>query len=578
MTSIVDAESVLAIDIGALNTRVLLFDVVDRQYHLIAAASGPSTDGAPFFDINEGVHIALGRLQEITGRIFTDEHASLILPTQADGSGVDRLALTVSCGRDFKLMAMGLLSDVSLRSAQRLAGTAYGRLVESIGLNDRRRFDGQLDAILQSRPDIIILSGGTEKGASRSVGRFVDLITMACRVLPKEYHPKVLYCGNSALSKRVREHLERETVVVAAPNIRPTIDQEDLAPAELYLAKVEAKLRTLQVGGLEALASLASSTVLPSAYALGRMMRFTSELSDLSKGTLGVDLGASATTLALAAAGSLQLNVFRGLGMGGSLSSALEQIPIEDIARWVPYELSKNEIQDYLHQKSLFPTSLPVTRETLAIEQAVARQILHQAVWQMLNRWPETEVSFERVFVSGATLAQAPTPAQTLMMALDGIQPVGINVFMLDPYGLSQALGAVATTNSLLPAQIIDSGAYHNLGTVICPVSNAKPGTVILKMRIVFEDGSETFVEVNQGTLVPLPIRSGQMVHIEIDPQHGAVLDPCLPRLRRFRITGGLCGALVDARGRPLSLPADAARRRDLLLRWARIMEERRPV
>jgi len=578
MTSLVDAESVLAIDIGSLNTRVLLFDVVDAQYHFIAAASGPTTAGAPYFDISEGVHIAISRLQEITGRVFSDTDTRLIMPSQANGSGIDRLALTTSCGPDFNILAMGLLSDVSLLSAQRLAGTTYGRLVESIGLNDRRRFDAQLDAILQARPDIIILAGGTEKGASRSVGKYVDLIGMACRVLPKAYHPKVLYCGNGALAKRVKEVLEHETVIVTAPNIRPTIDQEDLSPAGLSLAKVAAKLCTLQVGGLRELASLASSAVLPSAYALGRMMRFSSGLSDLSKSTLGVDLGASATTLALAVNDDLQLNVFRSLGIGISLAAALEQINIEDIARWVPYDLSIQEIQDYLYQKSRFPASLPLTQETLAIEQAMARQILHQATEQMLHRWPAAEVSFERVFLSGAVLTQAATPAQTLLMALDGIQPVGINVFMLDPYGLSQALGVIAGSNTLLPAQIIDSGAYHNLGTVICPVSNARPGTVILKMKITYGDGSETRIEVKQGALVPLPIRSGQIVHIEADPQHGAVLDPCLPRLRRFRITGGLCGALVDARGRPLALPAAPVRRNDLLLRWARVMEEKRPA
>ncbi len=578
MTSLVDAESVLAIDIGSLNTRVLLFDVVDGQYHFIATASGPTTAGAPFHDVGEGVHIALIRLQEITGRIFLDNEAHLIVPSELDGSGVDRLALTLSCGRDLNLMAMGLLADVSLQSAQRLAGTTYGCLVDSIGLNDRRRFDAQLGAILQAHPDLIILAGGTEKGSSRSIGKFVDLITMACRVLPVEKRPKVLYCGNGTLAKRVVESLERENAVVSAPNIRPTVDQEDLSPAEFQLAKMVAELRLSQLGGLNDLAALSSSTVLPSAYALGRIMRFSSELSDLSKATLGVDLGASATTMALATAGSLQSSVFRNLGMGGALYKSLQQVRIEDVARWVPFDLPHDEIQDYLYQKSMFPASLPMTPETLAVEQAMARQILRQAMLQVLNRWPATEVSFERIFLGGAMLSQAPTPAQSLLMALDGIQPVGINVFMRDPYGLSQALGAIAGSNALLPAQIIDSGAYDNLGTVICPVSNAKPGTVILKIRIVYEDGADARIEVKQGALVPLPIRNGQAVNIEIDPQYGTILDPCLPRLRRFKIIGGLCGALVDARGRPLALPADAARRSELLLRWAQIMEEKRLV
>lgn len=576
MTSLVDAESVLAIDIGSQNTRALLFDVVDGQYHLISTAAAPTTAGAPFRDIGEGVHLALARLQDITGRTLTSSEAQLILPSQADGSGVDRLALTCSAGDDLNILTMGLLSDVSLQSAQRLAGTTYGRVVESIGLNDHRRIDAQLDAALQARPDIVIIAGGTEKGATRSVNKLVDLIMMQCQVQPKESRPKVLYCGNSALAKRVKETVERETVVIVAPNIRPNIDDEDLAPAETMLAKITAKLRTLQIGGLESLAQLSSSPVLPSAFAMGRMMRFSSDLSDLPKATLGIDLGSSSTTLAVATADNLQLNVFRSLGMGSSLQQALQQVRLEDVTRWIPFDIPAADVRDYLYQKTLFPAMAPMTRETLAIEQAMARQILSVATQRTVERWPGTELSFERVFISGATLAQAPTPAQSLLMVLDGLQPQGVNVLMLDPYGLSQALGAIAGSNTLLPAQIIDSGAYASLATVLCPVSDARHGTLIMRLLITYEDQTEARVDIKQGSLVPLPVRNGQIAHLEVEMLHGAELDPCLPRLRRFKIVGGLCGAVVDARGRPLSLPVDQVKRQEQILRWARGMEERR--
>jgi len=53
---------------------------------------------------------------------------------------------------------------------------------------------------------------------------------------------------------------------------------------------------------------------------------------------------------------------------------------------------------------------------------------------------------------------------------------------------------------------------------------------MILKLKIAYEDGTETRVEAKQGALTPLPIRNGQTAHLEIDTLHGAVLDPCLPR------------------------------------------------
>jgi hypothetical protein len=264
--------------------------------------------------------------------------------------------------------------------------------------------------------------------------------------------------------------------------------------------------------------------------------------------------------------------------MGASLSPALQHIRLEDIARWVPFDIPDSMVRDYLYQKSLFPAMLPMTREALSIEQAMVRQILRSATVRMLERWPGTALSFERIFISGGALAQTPNPIHSLLMLLDGLQPVGINVVMLDPYGLSQALGAIAGANTLLPVQIVESGAYANLGTILCPVSDAKPGTNILRLKITYEDGSDMRVEVKQGMLVPLPIRNGQVVQMEVEAQHGTVLDPCIPRLKRFKITGGLCGAVVDARGRPLSLPEDPVQRRELLIRWSRAMEERRPA
>lgn len=278
MTSIVDAESLLAIDIGSVNTRALLFDIVDGQYHFLAAGSSPSTDGAPFFDVSEGVHIAVSRLQEVTDRPLLSQEHRILIPTQPDGSGVDRMAITLSTGPDIHIVTLGLLSDVTLESAMRLAATTYGQVVEKIGLNDHRPQDAQLDALLASNPDLIILAGGTDRGASRSVGKLVELVLLACKTLPADVRPKVLYCGNQALSKRIQDVLGKITEVRVAPNIRPTIDVEDLSPASQILSKMVASMRGNQMPGLDALSSVSSVPVMPNANALGRVIRFFSGL------------------------------------------------------------------------------------------------------------------------------------------------------------------------------------------------------------------------------------------------------------------------------------------------------------
>jgi hypothetical protein len=577
MTSIVDAESLLTLDIGAVTTRALLFDIVDGQYHFLAAGSAPSTHGAPFYDVAEGVHIAVTRLQQITDRpLLNPENNRIVIPTQPDGTGVDRLAVTFSGGPELHVVAMGLLGDVSLDSAQRLVATTYGTLVEKFGLTDQRRQDAQLDALLSCGPHLVVLAGGTERGATRSVGKLVELLILAFRTLPKENRPRVLYCGNQLLAKRIQETLGKVTEVQVAPNIRPTIDIEDLSPAAETLSRIVSSLRAEQVGGLSALASVSSVPVIPNANAMGRLMRFLSQLYDPGKGVLGVDLGASSTVFAAATAGGLDLNVLQPLGMGSGLATLLQQCELNEITRWLPMDIPEGEVRDYLWQKTLYPGMLPMTTTTLAIEQAAARQILRMAAQQMQERFPGTGMNFEPIFAGGSILAGSSAPVNSLMILLDGLQPSGVTSIFLDPYGLMAALGAIAPANTVLPVQILESGAFVNLAWVISPVSDARPGTVIMRLRLEYEDGTDQRLEVRQGSLVPLPVRNGQAVKIFLkDAAYGVYVDPRLSR-GGLKIYGGVCGAFADARGRPLVLPTDAVKRRETLLKWSQAIETRR--
>ena len=129
--SLVDADSLLAVDVGTVTTRAALFDVVEGYYRFVASGQSPSTAAAPFKDISESVHHALENLQQITGRKFLGEDQRLIIPSD-DGKGVDVFAATFSAGPALKTVVVGLLNDVSLESAQRLARTAYVLVVDTI--------------------------------------------------------------------------------------------------------------------------------------------------------------------------------------------------------------------------------------------------------------------------------------------------------------------------------------------------------------------------------------------------------------------------------------------------------------
>jgi hypothetical protein len=576
--SLVDADSLLTIDVGTVTTRATLFDVVEGHYRFIAAGQAPSSATAPFKDISEGVRQAVENLQAITGRKFIGDDHRLIMPAQ-EGTGVDSFAATLSAGPALKTALVGLLSDVSVESVQRLARTTYARVVETIGLNDPRKPDAQIDNLLRLRPDLILIAGGTDEGATRSVERLIETVGLACYLMPADKRPALLFAGNANMTDKVKSSLEKlVSSLTISPNLRPSLEVEDLQPAQHALAEVYTQIRRSQMGGVDELNTWAGGTLIPTAYAESRIIRFLSQVYDSSKGILGVDLGASAVTVAAAFGSDLTMGVYPQLGLGEGLSNLLRYISLEDILKWIPIELPPDMVRDYLFQKSIYPASLPATVEDMAIEQALARQNLYVALNSAAKDFPARVRRpapglmpyFEPILAAGSVLTRAPTLGQSLLILLDGIQPIGITTLILDQNNLLPALGAAANRNAILPIQVLESGAFLGLATVVAPYANARLGTPILRLRLVNQNGNETSLEVKQGTLEVLPLPAGEAGRLFIHPLHHAEMGfgPGRTREEGVPVTGTVMGIVVDARGRPLIFSGDAARRREILKKW----------
>jgi len=557
-------------------TRATLFDVVEGYYRFIASGQAATTAIAPFKNVGEGVHEAIANLETITGRALLDTNLRLIVPSQGS-SGVDTFAATISAGPAIKTVVVGLLADVSFESAQRLARTTYTRVVETIGMNDRRKPEEQIDNILRQRPDLILVAGGTDGGATRSMQRILETIGLACYLLPPDKRPALLFAGNQALVPEVKASFESLTASLSiGANLRPTLEIEDLLPAQRSLADLYAHIRMNQIGGVEELAAWAGGNLLPTAYARGRIIRFLSQVYDPRKGILGIDIGASAATVAASFGGELTLGVYPQLGLGEELSGLLGYTTLEDILRWLPLDIPADVVQDYLHQKSLYPTSIPATVEDLALEQALARQTLHLALNAAGKDFsphaqrlaPGMTPYFEPILAGGSAITHAPTRGQSLLILLDAIQPVGVTTLILDQNNLLPALGAAANLNAILPIQVLESGAFLGLATVVAPVASARPGTPILRAQLVYKNGNESRLEVKQGALEILPLPIGQSARLDLQPLHHADIGFGSGRGGSMTVSGTALGVIVDGRGRPLRLPAEPAQRRELLKKW----------
>jgi hypothetical protein len=570
MTDTYTADTLLAVDFGTATTRALLFDVVEGHYRFLASGEAASTLGPPYFEASEGMRHALNQLQTITGRTVLDETAAMIMPATADGSGVDGFVATSSAGPIVRAVIVGLLPDVSLESVRRAADSTYISVVEKLSLGDHRRQDQQIDAVLAAKPHLILIGGGTDGGAGEALLKLVEVVGLACHLLPPDAKARVLYLGNAALTDKVTQLLSGIATVYIAPNVQPELGEEVLAPARIELGKVFEELRLEQIGGLHALSSWTGGRILPTAPAEAQTIRLLSRILDSAKSVLGVSVGSASTALATAVSGELHSSVCPDLGVGLNAAKVLEETSLNDFLHWLPFEFSEAAAREFILNKSLYPHTLPMEVNDLYLEHALARQVIRATLRRARRRWPHTELlpAFDLIIGSGAVLGRLPRPGTAALILLDALQPTGFTRLSLDAHHLLAALGALSYVHPLAVAQVMETEPLVNLGPAFSLVGRARMGEVICQVRLVSETGAEAAVEIKSGSLEVLSLPPGQQGKLTLKPRPGIDAGSGPGRSRTRDITGGVAGVMIDGRGRPIVFPTNPEKRYETVQQW----------
>ena len=575
MSTILEADTFLAVDVGTVNTRVSLFDVVDGRYRMVATGRASSTAGAPVFDVREGMHVALDEVSEITGRPFFDESDALVMPTTNSGAGVDAFVSTASAGPHVRTVLVGLMPGVSMESARRLASSTYLNVVEEIGLMDVRREAELVDAMLDAKPDLILMVGGTDSGATASVIRQIETVSLATSLLPTVQRPALVFAGNTSLGAAVVEHFQDTSKVEIVSNIRPDLEHEELGPARLKLAEIVNQLRSQRIAGFDDLNGWSGGFMMLTADAFARVVRYLSQVYDPDKGVLGIDVGASHVTIAAAFDGVLNNKVHSDLGLGISLPGLLRYASVADVSRWLPTEVPDAEVRDYIFNKAIYPGTIPAELTDLHIEYALLRELVRAGLSNSRSDWAvgassELMPPLEPIIATGGAIARAPRPGYAALALLDAVQPRGITTLVLDPYNLVPAVGAAAGLLPMITVQVLESGSFVSLGTVVSPAGRGREGKPVLRIRIEPESGGEPIEGiVRYGKLVLLPLRQGEHARMTLRPEKGFDVGfGGRGKAGASRVAGGALGVIIDARGRPLELSRDPAHRRELNQKW----------
>jgi hypothetical protein len=210
------------------------------------------------------------------------------------------------------------------------------------------------------------------------------------------------------------------------------------------------------------------------------------------------------------------------------------------------------------------------------LEYALAREVMRQVVAQARPGWLRGghhllahTPQWDLIIGAGRTLTHTPHPGYAALLLLDALEPIGVSQIALDLGGIAATLGAVAATRPLAAAEVVEYDAFLNLGTVVAPLGTARPGEVALRVKVHFPDGRVVQHEASYGSIEIIPLEAGERAILELHPTRRFDMGLGEPgRGVTAEAEGGTLGLVIDARGRPLELPADDPSRRKLIQEW----------
>lgn len=569
--------SILALDCGTVLTKAILLDQVEGSFHFVARGAALTTAASPWRDIALGIQHAIEQVEDVTGRVLLDEARRLIIPQQG-GLGVDACVAVSSAAPPLRVVLAGLVPELSLSVAQRAASGTYAQVEDLIVQDPRRRMseEEQIRIVLQHRPDVLCVVGGTDDGAVLPVLELVETLALACSMLPEGERPQMLFAGNTALRQKVVDLVGGQASVRSVDNVLPTPTVENPVGLQNELENFYRQKQLAQLPGGEILHRWLNVPLMPVSESFARHTQYLWYLDESPKGTLGIEVGAANTVVTAVFGGEPTVTVRAGLGSVYGVERLLEQRGVETFLRWMPVPFKPEQVQSVLYYRSLWPASVSQETEELWLEQSIVREVIREAIQAARPAWrpgkaqpyPQLSPLFDPILVGGGALASTPRPGQLALMVLDAVEPIGISTLLLDAHGLAPVLGAIAILKPMAAVEVLDNGGLVNLATVIAPVGVARKGEIILRIRVHYEKGGTLDVEVPYGSLEVLPLPAGEEAVLELRPRGRIDVGLGPGRGGKRRVRGGLVGLIVDARGRPLQLPADPYTRMAQVQQW----------
>ena len=448
---------------------------------------------------------AVTEVEELAGRKLLKD-GQIIKPQQGD-KGTDLYISTSSAGGGLQMMVAGVVRNLTAESAERAALGAGAIVMDVIASNDKRLPHEKIERIRHLRPDMVLLSGGIDGGTTSHVAELAEIIE-AANPKPRlgvTYELPVIYAGNKDASEVVGERLGDKMALEVVDNLRPVLERENLMPTRLKIQDQFLEHVMAHAPGYRKLISWTDAPIMPTPGAVGAIMQTIAAQQNIE--VVGVDIGGATTDVFSVFKNQEGEAIFNrtvsaNLGMSYSISNVLAEAGMDNVLRWVPFDIDVSDLGNRIKNKMIRPTTIPQALEELIIEGAIAREALRLAFDQhkqlavelrgvqqqrtISEAFSQSEtgatlvdmLSLDLIVGSGGVLSHAPRRNQAMLMMIDAFQPEGVTHLAVDSIFMMPQLGVLAQVNEAAATQVFERDCLIHLGTCIAPVGITNLGDV----------------------------------------------------------------------------------------------------
>ena len=596
-------RSILATDCGSTTTKAILIELVDGEYRLQVRGEAPTTVEAPFEDVTKGVLNAVGEVEELSGRKLLD--GENILTPQNGDEGVDIYVSTSSAGGGLQMMVAGVVKSMTGESAERAALGAGSIVMDVLASNDGRMPHQKIQRIRQLRPDMILLSGGIDGGTTKHVVELAEILHAANPKprLGKDYKLPVIYAGNNKAQGEIMKTLAEMTDLTIVNNIRPVLERENLTPSRDKIHDLFMEHVMQQAPGYKKLMSWTDAPIMPTPGAVGSLIEMIAKQENIT--VVGVDIGGATTDIFSVFQEQFNRTVSANLGMSYSVCNVLAEAGMENVLRWVQFDIDEIDLNNRIGNKMIRPTTVPQSMEELMMEQAIAREALRLSFIQhkafavnlkgiqkertISDAFEQSEsglslvnmIELDLLVGSGGVMSHAPRREQSARMLIDAFLPEGITQLAVDSIFMMPQLGVLANIDKedlkedarKAAVEVFEKDCLIRLGTCISPVGKIKPNMTVLTAEFVLPDGKSEHCIVKAGELLRIKVPY-EPLKATLTPGRGLDIGAGKGEPIETTVFGGVVGLLLDGRGRPFMLPESKTERISSLQKWSTATNE----